>query len=346
MNRIRKPPAQEQHTQPPQPGENFDGVSTDAAEADSAAVLTAGVQENTTALASLRFRARGTRRVRDDFFQEWQAAKARRLDPSNAQSHHPSSWMNGDDAQSHEPSLPVSPPSSSASTPSTAGGFTLPSPPVGPIGPIAPVGPELDAQVAELMSRDRAAAVALALAILRHLPTNELAAELTGAFGDVPGVLAGVGSHAEQSTHGASSAGAASATSPPTRLSVAVPSEERLSNVERTQRCYCCDDEVGDGVQECSALRLLDSLESELELRDQIVECELTDGCDEEITHRGARWYMYRTFVAHKYGYLGVRVRIPDCVIAAIRSRYRAPGCRCDLKDIVTCNLYRGHRDS
>ena len=86
----------------------------------------------------------------------------------------------------------------------------------------------------------------------------------------------------------------------------------------------------------------------ELELRDQIVERELADGFDEEITLRGARWYMYRAFVAHKYGYLGrgVRVRIPDCVIASIRSRYRAPGCECNLRDIVTCTLYRGHRDS
>lgn len=246
-------------------------------------------------------------RARLAFFQEWRAARANQLNPSNAQSHEPRSWSSSDDVPPPPPPAPLPLPSpSSSSTPSTAG-FSLASPPWPPLHAAA-AGPALDAQVAELMSRDRDAAVALALTILRHLPMNELAAELTGAFGDVPSVLAGAGSHAEQSTHdsnGASSVGAASATSPPTRLAVPVSSDERLSNVTRTQRCYCCDEEVGDGTSECAALRLLDSLESELELRDQIVERELADGYDEEITHRGARWYMYRAFVAHKFGYLG-----------------------------------------
>ena len=108
------------------------------------------------------------------------------------------------------------------------------------------------------------------------------------------------------------------------------------------------------GVAPCAALRLYDSLASDLEARDMIVVSELADGFDEEATYRGARWFMYRTFVAHQFGYLGkgVRVRIPDCVVAAIRTRYPAPGCTCDVRDVMACkcsggdgSLYRGHRD-
>ena len=42
----------------------------------------------------------------------------------------------------------------------------------------------------------------------------------------------------------------------------------------------------------------------------------------------------------------GVRVRIADCVIAAIRSHYRAPCCVCSISEIVSCSRYCGHRDT
>ena len=47
---------------------------------------------------------------------------------------------------------------------------------------------------------------------------------------------------------------------------------------------------------------------------------------------------MYRAFVAAKYGYLGHgnRVRIPLCVVAAIRARYRATGCDCAIRDLAS----------
>ena len=93
-----------------------------------------------------------------------------------------------------------------------------------------------------------------------------------------------------------------------------------------------------------------ESLEQELVARDQIVQLELADGFDEEATLRSARWYMYRMYVAHAFGFLGagVRVRIPDCVVATIRARYRAPGCTCALAALgpgTCCNRYRGHKD-
>ena len=60
--------------------------------------------------------------------------------------------------------------------------------------------------------------------------------------------------------------------------------------------------------------------------------------------------YMYRTYVACKYGRLGkgVRVTIEDCVIAEIRSRFRAPECDCSLDAIATCTEhgYRSHKSS
>ena len=86
--------------------------------------------------------------------------------------------------------------------------------------------------------------------------------------------------------------------------------------------------------------------------RDAIIAQELAsgDGPDLGSLHRAARWFMYRTLVAAKYGYLGagVRVQIPDCVVAAIRSRYRAPGCDCHISNIGRCVVhgYTGYREA
>ena len=205
------------------------------------------------------------------------------------------------------------------------------------------------------MARDSEAGVALAMAIFRYLPTRALAAECERVFGVAPGILGGDGADAEQAPVSRASSRKDAG---PSRLTVEVSSAVPVTGVVRRRRCYCCDDDesmsVGNGVQPCAALRLFDSLGSDLEARDVIVESELTDGFDEEATYRGARWFMYRTFVAKQFGYLGkgVRVRIPNCVIAAIRSRYPAPGCVCNTDDIIACkcggkgaSLYRGHRD-
>jgi hypothetical protein len=96
------------------------------------------------------------------------------------------------------------------------------------------------------------------------------------------------------------------------------------------------------------ALAMLDTLGGEFDEREGIVEEELAEGHDLEVTRRHARWFMYRTFVAHRYGYLGkgVRVTLPNCVIAEIRSRFRAPDCDCAWDALATCTEhgYRGHR--
>ena len=192
------------------------------------------------------------------------------------------------------------------------------------------------------MERDRDAAVRLALELLSQLPTGSLAVESERHFGPAPEMRDEHGIVKRSLSAGAPSDGA------PSSFSVAISRRGAITAVVRRRRCFCCDDDEGDGVAACAALRLLDSLHAELARRDEIVKQELSEGADEEVTQRGARWFMYRAFVAQQFGYLGpgVRVRIPDCVIAAIRDRYRAPGCACDLRAIITCTQYRGHRDT
>jgi len=121
------------------------------------------------------------------------------------------------------------------------------------------------------------------------------------------------------------------------------------------QRCFCCDEEVGTGADaRCSALQTLQTLESELLQRDAIIQAELDSEelPDLNTLHRAARWFMYRTYVAATYGMLGqgCRVRIPLCVVAAIRSRYvyRAVECDCGPEAIATCSKhgYTGHSEA
>ena len=135
-----------------------------------------------------------------------------------------------------------------------------------------------------------------------------------------------------------------------------------MHSVTYQRRCSCCDERVGTGATaQCHALQLLATLEDDMRERDMLIQHDLDQ--DEEgivdlaVLHRSARWYMYRTYVASQYGHLGpgIRVRIPPCVVGAIRSRYPAPGCTCTTIDALmscTCcdahtgrHCYKGHRD-
>ena len=121
--------------------------------------------------------------------------------------------------------------------------------------------------------------------------------------------------------------------------------------VTERRRCFCCDVTVGSGdVALCSALQLYDTLRDDMLARDQIIESESeAEDANLACLHKSARWFMYRTFVRAQYGHLGrgVRVRIPDCVLIAIRSRYPSPECDCDVGQLATCTThgYTGHRD-
>jgi hypothetical protein len=230
----------------------------------------------------------------------------------------------------------------SSASPTTE--YALAEPPPLPLAVGAP-GPELDAQVDELMRRDPAVGAALALAILRRLPTGALAAEADRVFGRAPPMVDSNGEDAE-------GGGLRDEALAPERLTVPSTAEGAAAATNwytRRRRCPCCD-EYGSAPGEgpCEAISVLDALGAEFDAREQVVAEELDAGYDLEATKRHARWFMYRTFVAYKYGYLGkgVRVTIPDCVIAEIRDRFRAPGCECSLDTIAACTEhgYRGHR--
>lgn len=137
-----------------------------------------------------------------------------------------------------------------------------------------------------------------------------------------------------------------------TRFQVALPPARPalpMQAVTYQQPCLCCAAQ-GDGEHErCDALQLLATLQEEMDARDEIIELELEQGLELELLHRQARFFMYRAFVAAKYGHLGQgnRVQLPDCVVAAIRSRFRAPSCDCLGAQLVACRVhgYTGYRE-
>jgi hypothetical protein len=278
----------------------------------------------------LRVRAPSAAPAPHELFEQWHGQGAAR--PRDAQAR--------ERAGAIDSRGPAAPTEADESPSPPTHGYSLPAPPA-PLLQVAPPGPELEAQVAELMERDSEAGVALAMAIFRYLPTGALAAECERVFGRAPDML--------------DSTAATMVEQPPLTLTVAVSAGSAATPIVRRRRCFACDNDDDEIVtaadragSPCSARQLLDSLQHELTARDALVVREIANGADCEATHRGARWFMYRAFVAAKYGYLGrgVRVRIPDCVIAAIRSRYRAPHCACNLQSIVTCNRYVGHSDT
>ena len=63
-----------------------------------------------------------------------------------------------------------------------------------------------------------------------------------------------------------------------------------------------------------------------------------------------ARHFLYRKWVGAKWGHLGwgKRIRIPPCVVEAIRDRFREPGCNCLMGGPLFCCVahgYTGHRE-
>ena len=311
-------------------------------------------------------------------FVEWQKQRAALRAAAAAQeaaAAAPSTLVVGAAADSAELAGPaeladVSPRGGRAPTPASGatvptGNFALAAPRPLDLAPAAP-GPELDAQVARLCGSDPSAALALTLALVRHVPTAQLSAELDKIFGPRDWSLAPRGEDAADATDGDGDdepepqathdgGGSSSQGSVPRSLAVSVISPRHYSlagPVTQRRRCICCDEDFGRGDTDlCDALQLLDSLGEDLRERHEILQRELENGGgDPAQLKRDARWYMYRTYVRAKYGYLGrgVRVRISDCVIAAIRHEFRAPGCDCALADLARCTLhgYRGHRDS
>ena len=103
----------------------------------------------------------------------------------------------------------------------------------------------------------------------------------------------------------------------------------------------------------CVSVALLDGLEGEMaEISARLAAEEEAYGVAHEM-RKNARYIMYRKWVGEKWGYLGrgKRIRIPPCVVEAIRHRFREPGRNCqrggpDWK-LFNCveHGYTGHRE-
>lgn len=98
----------------------------------------------------------------------------------------------------------------------------------------------------------------------------------------------------------------------------------------------------------CAGVRLLESLSHELA---EVAACVAADDEKHGQGRKEARYFLYRKWVGAKWGYLGrgKRIRIPPCVIEAIRDRFREPGCDCAKGgDLFRCSEhgYTGHRDA
>jgi hypothetical protein len=200
---------------------------------------------------------------------------------------------------------------------------------------------ERRAQVAELVARDPRAAVWLAREIFRRLPTVELPAEADRVYGALP---------MPDETVERPTVARASPAAPPRTLGARRAAGEPFVAPRRPERCACCDAQFGDGESaRCPALQMLAALADDLAERDAIVERELDQGYDEGGVHRAARWFLYRQCIALQYGHLGrgVRIKLPDCVVGAIRSRWREPSCTCaTIAELAACRRhgYAGFR--
>jgi len=123
----------------------------------------------------------------------------------------------------------------------------------------------------------------------------------------------------------------------------------RKANIHK--RCWHCEPFVGKRAARCDAVALLESLEADLqEVTIRIAQEEMKGGAS-SAARKSARYFLYRKWVGEQWGVLGrgVRIRIPPCVIEAIRNRFREPGCDCLLGGPLYCCVvhgYIGHRDA
>lgn len=118
--------------------------------------------------------------------------------------------------------------------------------------------------------------------------------------------------------------------------------------------CWSCKPDYGEGPgATCAAITLLNEpeLQAELEaLRVSVDQDEAEAGVSAQ-ARRAARYCMYRHYVREHWGTLGrgKRIRLPRCVVEAIRDTFREPDCKCKLGGPLfacTAHGYTGHRDA
>ena len=345
---------------PPPPSHPVALASTGATAATAQVAAALDPMQRQLADLSARIRERARRSSQPpqvDAFLDWQAARAaerRGEPPPDASRTGRLAGLMGEQPDDAAPEVAgaidaTDAQTAQAGTPAT-GGYTLATPANVTILPEERI--PLDEQVGSLVAGGGEAlqlAIKFARELFRQLPSAALADAADGVYGDL-----GADDMYAQSGD-AVVEGRPAANGPPLQFQVALPQQRQtLTGVTVQQRCLCCDERGGQGDSNvCSALQLYDSLIDDLRDRDRIIAQEQADGSMSLADlRRGARWFMYRTFVHAQYGAgalgAGVRVRIPDCVVAAIRSRYRAPGCNCAVCDIAHCQAhgYTGYRDS
>jgi len=193
---------------------------------------------------------------------------------------------------------------------------------------------ERERQVDDLVAQDPEGALWLARELLRRIPTARLPEESMRHYASAPDVDPDVEADRRRE--------------PPTTLTVRSAPGAPLV-VRRQVRCACCDTLIGDGdTATCPMVEMLQLLSDDMQARDDIIANEIQLGYDEAGLHRSARYVFYRQFIAMKYGHLGagVRIRLPDCVVAAIRCRWPEPSCTCDHVAIARCTAhgYTGFR--
>jgi len=115
--------------------------------------------------------------------------------------------------------------------------------------------------------------------------------------------------------------------------------------------CDHCEPQIGgEPGERCKGMSIFDTLQDDLEAQDELVKDEQEHGNITSGPLRAARYYMYRKYVFAAHGLLGkrVRIRIPPCVIQAIRFRFPQPGCDCAQGVIHLCTEhgYVGHREA
>ena len=289
-------------------------------------------------------------------FSQWQAEHAAERRARSA----PADSAAAAEAEDAPPEVPVAEGAAAAAAATPGTGYALPPPPTWP-PPVASAA-ELRDQVAELLStseESRRRAIAFAREVLRQLPSSALA-QAAGVIGVAPienGEAEPEAGATPRTNDGSGAAARVNNSRLPRQFQVDLrpPAGTQLPLAMLTwqEPCLCCDEVVGDGTtRQCAALQLLSMLEEEMAEHDAIIDREMDADGDGDYgsLHRAARKFIYRAFVGLKYGYLGKgnRVRIPVCVVAAIRARYRAPGCDCLPHALATCiqHGYMGHKEN
>jgi len=125
--------------------------------------------------------------------------------------------------------------------------------------------------------------------------------------------------------------------------------EESPVPLFKFNRCWHCEPFMGKTAPRCSAAAAFDSVKADADEEIAKVEEGEKLGGSDPAARRAARYFLYRLYVFTTYGKLGhgVRVRVPLCVVEAIRHRLREPGCVCARGGpLAECTQYTGHKDA